>query len=79
MAGIASSRKFERYIAPFIFLIPTILGLFVFRLGPVIWALLLSFQRYNPFEGGTWIGLQNFKELLEDREFGQTPCPRAAL
>jgi multiple sugar transport system permease protein len=72
MPGIASSRRFERYIAPYIFLLPTIVGLAVFRLGPVIWAFLLSFQRYNPFEGGTWIGLQNFMELLEDREFGQT-------
>ena len=72
MAGIASSRKFERYIAAYIFLIPTIVGLFVFRLGPVIWAFLLSFQRYNPFEGGTWVGLKNFIELVDDREFKQT-------
>lgn len=48
-----------------------IVGLLVFRLGPVVWSFLLSFQRYNPFQGGTWIGLENFKELLEEKDFHQ--------
>jgi multiple sugar transport system permease protein len=72
MAGITSSRKFERYVAPYIFLLPTIVGILAFRLGPVIWSFILSFQSYNPFQGGTWIGLDNYRELLQDKGFHQT-------
>ena len=45
------------------------IGLFVFRLGPVVWSFLLSFQQYNPFQGGSWIGLENYRELIQDNEF----------
>jgi len=48
-----------------------IAGLFVFRLGPVVWSFILSFQKYNPFQGGTWIGLENYRELLQDKDFIQ--------
>jgi len=65
------SKKFEKYIAPYIFLLPMIIGLIVFRLGPVVWSFLLSFQKYNPFQGGGWIGLYNYKELLADNDFKQ--------
>jgi multiple sugar transport system permease protein len=47
------------------------IGLFVFRLGPVVWSFLLSFQQYNPFQGGSWIGLENYRELIGDKEFHQ--------
>lgn len=48
-----------------------LVGLFVFRLGPVVWSFLLSFQKYNPFQGGSWIGLENYRELIQDKEFHQ--------
>jgi len=65
------STRFEKYIAPYIFVLPMLIGLFVFRLGPVVWSLLLSFQRYNPFQGGSWIGLDNYRELWQDKDFHQ--------
>lgn len=64
--------RFERRVAPYIFLLPMLVGLLVFRLGPVIWSFLLSFQTYNPFQGGEWIGLSNYRELLTDLDFRQT-------
>ena len=48
-----------------------LVGLIVFRLGPVVWSFLLSFQKYNPFQGGSWIGLENYRELIQDKEFHQ--------
>jgi multiple sugar transport system permease protein len=66
------TSRFERRLAPYIFLLPMIVGLLVFRLGPVIWSFLLSFQNYNPFEGGEYIGLGNYRELLTDSDFRQT-------
>ncbi|MBN2552974.1 MAG: sugar ABC transporter permease [Spirochaetales bacterium] len=66
-----NSVRFEKHIAPYIFILPMMLGLFVFRLGPVVWSFLLSFQKYNPFQGGGWIGLENYRELIQDKEFHQ--------
>jgi multiple sugar transport system permease protein len=65
------SARFEKYVAPYIFILPMLVGLFVFRLGPVVWSFLLSFQKYNPFQGGTWTGLANYRELLQDKDFHQ--------
>lgn len=72
MKSLLSSKNIEKNVAPFIFILPMLVGLFVFRLGPVIWSFLLSFQSYNPFQGGTWIGLENYKEMLQDKDFHQT-------
>ncbi len=66
-----TSSRFEKYAAPFVFILPTLVGLLVFRLGPVVWSFLLSFQRYNPFQGGVWVGLENYRELLQDKDFHQ--------
>lgn len=66
-----ASSRFEKYAAPYVFILPTLAGLLVFRLGPVVWSFLLSFQRYNPFQGGVWIGLENYRELLLDKDFHQ--------
>jgi len=71
MRTILQTNRFERYIAPFIFLLPMILGLLVFRLGPVVWSFFLSFQKYNPFQGGAWVGGENYQELFQDKDFLQ--------
>ncbi len=71
MKTVLSSPRFEKRVAPYIFILPMLVGLFVFRLGPVVWSFLLSFQKYNPFQGGSWIGLENYRELIQDKEFHQ--------
>ncbi len=71
-SDLIRSKQFERYVIPYLFLLPILLGLIFFRLGPVIWSFILSFQRYNPIKGGTWIGLANYKELIGDKDFIQT-------
>ena len=54
---------------PWIFLIPTLLGLFVFRLGPMFFALYMSFTDWNIMLRPNWIGLENYKELFTDPVF----------
>jgi multiple sugar transport system permease protein len=54
---------------PWIFLIPTILGLVFFRLGPMLAAGLASFTRWNVFSSPKWIGLGNYKELFSSDIF----------
>lgn len=56
---------------PWIFLIPTILGLIFFRLGPMIAAFFASFTRWNVFSPPEWIGFANYVELFNSDIFRQ--------
>ncbi|TQS45856.1 carbohydrate ABC transporter permease [Cryptosporangium phraense] len=51
---------------------PTGLGLLVFYLWPVLQTAYLSFTETGPFGGpATWTGLNNYRELFSDGEFGR--------
>jgi len=56
---------------PWLFLIPTLLGLFVFRLGPIIFAFFMSFTDWNIMSKPDWVGLSNYKELFTSSYFGE--------
>jgi len=57
-------------IAGYAFALPSILGLFLFVLGPVIATLLFSFTRYDIISSPQWVGGQNYNRLFtEDRYF----------
>jgi ABC-type sugar transport system permease subunit len=56
-------------ITPWLFLIPTLLGLVFFRLGPMLAAGLASFTRWNVFSPPKWIGLGNYIELFNSSIF----------
>ena len=56
---------------PWLFLIPTLLGLTVFRLGPILFSLVLSFTDWNIISKPLFVGLENFAELLRRPEFAQ--------
>jgi len=51
----------------FIFLLPWIIGFVVFTAGPMIATLILSFTKYNVIRPPTFIGLDNYEQLLNDR------------
>jgi multiple sugar transport system permease protein len=54
---------------PWIFLLPTLLGLFVFRLGPIIGSFLLSFTDWDIIKKPRFIGLENYIELFNNPSF----------
>lgn len=54
---------------PFIFVGPLIVGLFLFRLGPMIYAFFLSFNRWNIISAPVWVGLDNYVELFTSDRF----------
>lgn len=60
--------KYKKY-TPWLFLIPTLLGLIVFRLGPMLAAGAASFTRWNVFSPPEWIGLRNYLELFNSEIF----------
>lgn len=51
---------------------PAGLGLAVFYLWPVVQTLYYSFTEWGPFGGTTWIGLANYRTLVDDPEFWES-------
>lgn len=56
-------------IAPYIFVSPFIITFLLFSLYPFISAVIMSFQEVNGFDDTTWIGLDNYRRLLNDGDF----------
>lgn len=54
---------------PWLFLIPTLIGLFVFRLWPIYYSFYISFTDWNIMTPPKWVGLANYQELLSDPVF----------
>ncbi|MDQ7911205.1 sugar ABC transporter permease [Phytohabitans sp. ZYX-F-186] len=55
-----------------VFLGPQMVGLLVFVLGPMLFALYLSFTEWNGIGDITFVGLDNFRELRGDHAFWQS-------
>lgn len=51
-------------ITPYLFILPMLLGLLMFRLGPIIASFGISFTSWNVFSPPRWIGLDNYRQLL---------------
>jgi multiple sugar transport system permease protein len=66
---MANKRKFST----FILLSPWIVAFIAFSLYPVGYSLYLSFSKYNPLAGQApqFIGLGNYKEIIQDPAFWQ--------
>ena len=52
---------------------PTILFFLVFKYGPMLWAMGLSFTTYDMMKAPRWVGLENYASIVRD------PIFRAAL
>lgn len=59
---------------PWLFIAPAFLGIIVFYLWPIIQTAGFSFQTFGPFGGGTFAGLDNYRQMLADPN-----VPRAFL
>ena len=59
-------------IAGYMFTMPWILGFVVFMGGPILFALFLSFAKWDGVSGISgiqWVGLANFREMATDQRF----------
>jgi multiple sugar transport system permease protein len=56
-------------IACYVFMTPAILGLVLFALGPMLASLLLSFTNFDMLTLPTWVGLDNYRQLVNDELF----------
>lgn len=62
-------RGFRNSLPGFLFILPTLVLFILFRIWPTINGLLLSFQDYRINQPTTWIGLDHFRFMLEDKIF----------
>jgi len=73
MAARRSSRLARREaLEGYLFVTPLLVGLLVFTLGPILESLALSFTRYDIFTPPVFVGLKNYRALLDDRLFWQS-------
>ncbi|HJR98283.1 MAG TPA: sugar ABC transporter permease [Actinomycetota bacterium] len=61
------ARREER--AAYLFLSPWLLGLLAFWLIPIVGSLLLSFSEWNIISPPEWVGLENYRDMIDDRTF----------
>ncbi|CAA9314366.1 MAG: ABC transporter, permease protein 1 (cluster 1, maltose/g3p/polyamine/iron), partial [uncultured Chloroflexia bacterium] len=59
--------------AAYLFLMPWLIGIVVFMLGPIIASVYLSLTNYNLITPPEWVGLDNYREMFfDDRNFWQS-------
>ena len=58
--------SFEETFWGWLFVLPAVLGLILFKLGPVVASLFLSFTKYDIISAPQWTGLSNYNKLLGD-------------
>jgi multiple sugar transport system permease protein len=63
------SRKRRECLAAYLFLLPDVIGLFVFLGIPMILALSLGFFEVDGFGGYRYIGLENYRNMFNDPLF----------
>lgn len=56
-------------ITPYLFIAPMLVGLLLFRLGPIIAALFISFTKWNVRTDPEFVGLANYQELFANDTF----------
>jgi multiple sugar transport system permease protein len=61
------ARKEER--AFYLFIMPWLVGFFVFTAGPILASFFYSFNFYDVVTPARWVGLQNYSDLMNDMLF----------
>ncbi|MCP3763467.1 sugar ABC transporter permease [Domibacillus sp. A3M-37] len=59
----------KRMMAGYLFIAPQFIGLLAFSLIPVIYALVLSFMKWDGFGAKTFVGLDNFMQQFQNPDF----------
>ncbi len=62
-------RAMRKLWLPAAFLLPAVAIMLAFMFIPMVSAILLSFQSWNGLTSSTWVGLGNYRDLLQDPLF----------
>lgn len=63
------SKEGKRNLVAYSFIAPNFIGFMIFTLGPIIFALLLSFMKWDGNNAMEFVGIQNFLRLSDDVRF----------
>jgi multiple sugar transport system permease protein len=70
LVGVSSALQAKRAIWGYIFLLPWLLGLIIFWLGPILASFYLSFTKYDVISDPQFIGLDNYQRAFsQDDQF----------
>ena len=56
-------------MTPYLFIAPMLIGLILFRLGPIVAALIISFTKWNIRTPPEYLGLANYQEMFASETF----------
>lgn len=59
-------RKHKDWIWAYLFIAPTVLGLYIFFLYPMVSSVFISFTKWNHLSAPQYIGLENYQNLFQD-------------
>lgn len=71
MSGMISSLIHNKRIVPIVFLAPFMTVFLVFKVYPVILAVIMSFQNFQGVQSQEWVGLDNYQNVFELVRFNQ--------
>jgi len=64
LVGAHSSLQAKRSLWGYLFLLPWLLGLIIFIIGPILASFVLSFTAYDVISAPTFIGLENYRKAF---------------
>ncbi len=62
-------NKFREPLTAYAFLLPSLIGLIVFTIYPLLNSFYLSFQRWDMLSDMRFVGLRNYQRLIDDSDF----------
>ncbi len=63
------SKETRRNLVAYSFIVPNFLGFLIFTLGPILFAFVLSFLKWDGNNAMEFVGLGNFEKLFSDTRF----------
>jgi multiple sugar transport system permease protein len=71
IVSLKKTKKKSDYLWAYTMIAPTILGLFIFYLWPIVQTIYFSFTEWGAFGTYEWIGIENYKKMLTDINLGK--------
>lgn len=63
------SLTIDKHWAPYVFLLPFLVFFVAFRVGPILWSLLVSFTKWSGMDDAVFVGFQNYLRIFKDGRF----------
>ena len=68
----ASRRAKKDWVAAYVFIAPVTIGLLIFYIWPFVQNVWFSFNEVNKFNMTTFVGVQNYVDMVQDKEMWKT-------